>query len=286
MTASAASGWGPSGGEFARAPDGVRLALYEWGNPAGPEILLIHGFAQCHLCFMPQIASELAQRFRLVAYDQRGHGGSDKPADPTAYQGPEVWADDLAAVMAAKRLRRPLLVGWSMGGRVIRQYLMRRGDAGLAGINFVASLVIEDPEARGPAASRSRQSGERSLAEQIQAAIDFLDACYAIKPDAATFQRGIGYNMLVPQSVRAAIGGWTTDAAETRAALARVRVPVLISHGRRDAIVLPIAAEAAAAAIQGARISWYDDCGHSPFQEAAARFNDELARFAEAVAVP
>ena len=48
---------------------------------------------------------------------------------PAAYQGGRVWADDLAAVMAAKRLGRPVLVGWSMGGRVIRQYLMVYGDA-------------------------------------------------------------------------------------------------------------------------------------------------------------
>ena len=40
-----------------RAPDGTRLAVYEWGKPAGPEVLLVHGFAQCHLCFEPQIRS-------------------------------------------------------------------------------------------------------------------------------------------------------------------------------------------------------------------------------------
>ena len=39
----------------ARAPDGTRLAVYEWGQLSGPEVLLIHGFAQCHLCFEPQI---------------------------------------------------------------------------------------------------------------------------------------------------------------------------------------------------------------------------------------
>ena len=46
---------------FATASDGVRLAVYEWGNPSGPELLLIHGFAQCHLCFLPQLRSPLAR---------------------------------------------------------------------------------------------------------------------------------------------------------------------------------------------------------------------------------
>ena len=50
--------------EFVTAPDGVKLATYEWGNPAGPEIVLINGFAQAQLCFAPQFQSELAQFVR------------------------------------------------------------------------------------------------------------------------------------------------------------------------------------------------------------------------------
>jgi non-heme chloroperoxidase len=67
----------PSASSFAVAPDGVRLAVYEWGNPSGPELLLVHGFAQCHLCFQPQVRSALARDFRIVAFDFRGHGASD-----------------------------------------------------------------------------------------------------------------------------------------------------------------------------------------------------------------
>jgi pimeloyl-ACP methyl ester carboxylesterase len=62
-----------------------------------------------------------------------------------------------------------------------------------------------------------------------------------------------------------------------------VRVPTLIAHGRNDALILPAAAEMTASAINGSRISWYDDCGHSPFFECAERFNDELDSFATAI---
>src|SRR5258707_12149426 len=95
---------------FTVTADGVRLATYEWGNPAGPALVLAHGFAQCHLCFAPQVASALARDFRIVAYDLRGHGASDKPADAKAYQGSEVWAKDPAAALAAKKLDRPVLL--------------------------------------------------------------------------------------------------------------------------------------------------------------------------------
>jgi pimeloyl-ACP methyl ester carboxylesterase len=269
----------------ARAPDGTRLAVYEWGDPKGPEILLVHGIAQCHLCFRPQYRSALAERYRIVAYDQRGHGESEQPTDPAAYQGNRVWADDLAAVLAAKRLERPVVVGWSMGGRVTRQYLMVYGDAAIAGINFVSSLVIEDPSWCGPEGPKRPLEGQ-TLEEEIEAAIAFVEGCYARKPDEAEFRRVLAYNIRVPAAVRRAISGWSTDLEATIAALARVRVPTLITHGRRDSVVLPGAAEATRSvaeatrsAIPHARLSWFDECGHSPFAEDAARFNADLAGF-------
>ena len=261
-----------------RAPDGTRLAVYEWGNAGGPEVVLVHGFAQAHLCFQPQFLSGLAQRFRIVACDLRGHGASEQPLDPAAYRGSRVWADDLAAVLAAKRLVRPVLAGWSMGGRVIRQYLMVHGDAHVAGINFVASQVIENPSCRGPAAPKPVPE-DPTLAEEIDAAIAFLDGCYGRKPGEAEFRRALAYNMRVPAAVRRAIAGWSTGAEQTITALRKVRVPVLITHGRQDEVVLPAASEMSLAAMPHARLSWFDDCGHSPFSEHAARFNVELADF-------
>src|SRR4051812_40989125 len=263
-----------------RAADGTRLAVYEWGDPSGPEVVLIHGFAQSHLCFEPQIRSELGQRCRLVAFDMRGHGASAQPADPSAYQGSRIWADDIASVLAAKQLKRPVMVGWSMGGRVIRQYLMVHGDARLGGINFVASQVIEDPSCRGPGAPKPTPANP-TLGEEIEAAIAFLDGCYGRKPGEAEFRRALAYNMKVPTAVRRAIAGWSTAAAPTIAALAKVRVPVLITHGREDTVVLPAAAEMSLAAMPHARLSWFDGCGHSPFCEDASRFNDELMAFVQ-----
>ena len=261
-----------------RAPDGTRIAVYEWGDPSGPEVVLIHGFAQSHLCFEPQLRSELIRHCRVVAFDMRGHGASAQPADPAAYQGDRVWADDIAAVLSAKALERPVLAGWSMGGRIIRQYLMVYGDVRLGGVNFVASQVIEEPRFRGPSAPQPLPE-DLTLAGEIEAAIAFLDGCYGRKPSEAEFRRALAYNMKVPPSVRRAIGGWSTEAAATRAALARVRVPVLVTHGRADTVVLPAAAEAVVEAVPHAKLSWFDGCGHSPFAEDAERFNDELFAF-------
>jgi pimeloyl-ACP methyl ester carboxylesterase len=59
-------------------------------------------------------------------------------------------------------------------------------------------------------------------------------------------------------------------------------VPVLITHGQRDAIVLPRAVDLSLAAMPHARVSWFEDCGHSPFHEDGPRFNRELTAFIEA----
>jgi pimeloyl-ACP methyl ester carboxylesterase len=260
-------------------PDGVTVSVCEWGNPAGPEILFIPGLAQSVLSFNRQTDSALAREFRLVAYDLRGHGLSDKPADPACYREGRRWADELAAVLAAKRLRKPVLVGWSLGGRVLRQYLMHYGDGALSGINFLASRPIEDPGIVGPASKAMQNATARDLAGRIATSVAFLRACYEKQPTDADFVTAVAYNFLLPFEVRDAIGGWATDPDAVRAALAAVKVPTLVTHGRRDQLILPAAAAMTAAAIKGATVSLYDDCGHAPFYEDAARYNRELAAF-------
>src|SRR4029450_12892409 len=66
---------------------GLRLHVREWGRADGPPILLIHGISQSHLCWAKQYHSTLADEFRLVAYDLRGHGMSEAPLEPEHYAG-------------------------------------------------------------------------------------------------------------------------------------------------------------------------------------------------------
>jgi non-heme chloroperoxidase len=77
-----------------KTPDGLTISAQEWGNPAGPEILFIHGFSQSHLSWMRQVDSDLAKDFRIITYDLRGHGNSDKPLDPARYRDSKAWGDE------------------------------------------------------------------------------------------------------------------------------------------------------------------------------------------------
>jgi len=265
-------------------PDGVAISAREWGNRDGPPIVFIHGLAQSHLSFLPQLASGLAEKYRLLAYDLRGHGESAKPRDVGYYNDGKRWADELAAVIERTGAEKPILVGWSLGGRVLRAYLMHHGDRALSGLHFVATRPFEDPAVIAPASRANIEGRPDTLAGRIDAHIAFLRACYHRQPAEDDFAVALAYNVIMPQEIREAIGTWATGVDATRAALHAVRVPTLIAHGRDDALILPAAAEMTAAAIEGSTISWYDDCGHSPFVEHAERFNRELDAFASMVA--
>jgi non-heme chloroperoxidase len=125
---------------------GLTISAQDWGNPNGPEILFIHGFSQSHLSWIKQVTnSDLAKEFHVVTYDLRGHGNSDKPFEPERYKTSKYWGDEVQAVMDATGLKRPVLVGWSYGGRVMADYLTTHGTAKLAGLNYVDAGQKGDP---------------------------------------------------------------------------------------------------------------------------------------------
>src|SRR5262245_11148313 len=95
------------------ARDGIRLAALDRGV-GDPPLLFLHGWCCDHRYFAPQI-EHFARRHRVVAPDQRGAGASDRPAGEYAI---ETFADDAAWLCRELGLRRPLVVGHSLGGAV------------------------------------------------------------------------------------------------------------------------------------------------------------------------
>lgn len=259
------------------APDGVKLAAFEWGNPAGPEIVFIHGFSQCHLAWRRQMHDPvLSDSFRMLAYDLRGHGASDQPCDPARYRDEAAWADDLQAVMDAAGLRRPALVAWSYGGRVVGDYVRRHGPGRIAAVNYVAAVTKSDRRFVGPELKQTVAMASDDFVTVLRAARKFVHACFAGRPGGEDMDTVLSYTMAVPAKVRAAVLDRTRDSGE---ALKALRVPVLVTHGTMDRIIAPAAAAITATLVPDARISWYDSVGHSPFWEDAPRFNRELAAF-------
>lgn len=86
--------------------DGVRLAVYESGDPDAPTIVAIHGYPDNHTVW-DGVADRLADDFHVVTYDVRGAGESDKPGARSAYRAAQL-VDDLSAVLDAVSPNAPV----------------------------------------------------------------------------------------------------------------------------------------------------------------------------------
>ncbi len=269
-------------GRFVEGGGGTKLFVEATGNPANPPILFIHGFSQCRLAWDRQFEGALAADFYLVRIDNRGHGLSDKPRHPAEYQNGKHWADDIQAVIKALGLNRPVLSGWSYGGYIICDYVRHYGQEAIGGLHFVAAATeLGSDEANGmlgPAllalapALLSNDAVESSLA--LGSLVEMLTHG---ELDPRDFYFFLGFNAAVPSYVRQGLFGRTLD---NRDVLRSLKVPVLITHGQQDQLVLPAAADFIARHVPHASRIDYPSCGHAPFFEVADQFDRDLGAFA------
>jgi pimeloyl-ACP methyl ester carboxylesterase len=218
----------------------------------------------------------------MVTFDNRGHGTSGKPLDPGSYTDERLWADDLAAVIDQTGLDRPVLVAWSYGGLIAADYIRAHGEAGIAGLDLVGGTVLLRPPAFdhiGPGMLENAQGAcAPDLLTNIHAMQRFLRRCTTRPLDDELWSTALCWNMAVPPQVRGALIARQIDNDDV---LARLSVPVLVTHGREDAIILPSMADHTLEHCKTAVPSWYEGVGHMPFLEDTERFNHELAAFVD-----
>lgn len=260
---------------------GVTLTVHDLGPQDAPPILLVHGYSQASQSFARQHL--LSDRFRLIIPDLRGHGQSDKPTSAEDYAS-EAWAGDIAAIVENLSLDSPALIGWSMGGWVVGDYIRHHGDAALACFGLIGSSVTTgehlpagDLAKRGAdpdVAAKGMLSGD--LSENLSATVRFVRACFYQQPNADDLAVITGFNMLCPPVIR---GLCRTRSEDFRPDYARATKPALILRGAHERLSLPDMHQQAVAALPRATALEYENSGHSPFWEEADRFNADLASF-------
>jgi len=259
---------------------GLRLSVYDTGNAAGPAIVFIHGFTGSYLSWEPQLSGSLTRDFRLVAYDLRGHGASEKPLDPAKYTDGTLWAADLDAVIRDRHLDRPVLVGWSYGGYVIADYIRRYGDGAIGGVVFLAAVTKNGtPEATGYLTDEVRAVFPNVFSADVEKSIDgtrALTRMFANPLHGAPWEVSYGSAMMVPPAVRGAMFARVLDNDDV---LAAIRVPTLVIHGAADRVVKVSAAQHIAAKVPGAKLLVYDGVGHAVQLDAPQRFERDLSSF-------
>ncbi len=261
---------------------GLRLHVREWGKADGPAILFIHGWSQNHLCWVKQYESALADEFRLVAFDLRGHGMSEAPLEPEHYTAGKLWADDLAAIIDDLRLDRPVLVGWSYGSFVICDYIRVYGQGRIAAINYVEGAARLGEGAFGTLIGPGFLDNfvgatSDDLPTNVSAMRSFVRACLAKPVSDDDRETAVCWNVIVPAQIRANLGAREIDDDDV---LSTLEVPLLVTQGRADKVVLPAMAEHVLATCPAAEASWYDGVGHVPHLEEPERFNRELGELA------
>lgn len=136
-----------------RGNDGNRLHAEAFGPLDAPKLVLVHGW-MCAIGFWRYQIDELAGDFRVIAYDQRGHGRSDQAAD---YSFDE-FADDLGCVLEAVAPgERVVIAGHSMGAMTIaawagrhREEVAERLEACLLANTGLGDLITESVMLKTP----------------------------------------------------------------------------------------------------------------------------------------
>ncbi len=111
---------------FVDSTDGVRVAVYEEGNPESVPLVLVHGWPDSHVVW-DSVAPLLADRFRIIRYDNRGVGKTSAPKPVSAYTTAR-YADDFAAVVDAVAPGEPVhVLAHDWGSAAMWEYLSRPG---------------------------------------------------------------------------------------------------------------------------------------------------------------
>jgi pimeloyl-ACP methyl ester carboxylesterase len=260
---------------------GARLHVVETGNPTGRPIVFIHGFSQSWLSWGRQLRSDLAEDYRLIAMDMRGHGLSEKPLH--GYADSTLWAADLHAVIQSFDLQEPVLCGWSYGPLVILDYLRCHGDEGIGGVNFVSGIT-ELGGARAMAALLPEFLNlvpgllANEATESARSLETLARMCFTHEPSPDELCRMLEYSVAVPAHVRQALFSRSFDNDDL---LPKIRKPVLLTHGLDDRIVDPAVVKQHTAAMAHAQIHMMTNAGHAPFWDDAPAFNQRLRAFLE-----
>jgi esterase len=261
----------------------LRFHFLEWGAPDAAPIVLLHGGHQSAHSW-DLVSLHLARRFRVLALDQRGHGDSEWARD-VSYSNHEM-SLDVEAFIAAMGLRRPILIGHSMGGR--NAMLLTRRDPSL-----LSALVIVDV---GPELS---EKGRAAIAGFVQTAQEFDDLEHFVRAvrqydpyrSREHIERTVKYNML-----QRADGKFVSKCDSNPRRLAIVRgsgplenitledaaefdLPVLLVRGANSNILAPDAAARFAAALPRGKLMTVADCGHNVHGQNTMGFIDALGAF-------
>ncbi|MFI6868000.1 alpha/beta fold hydrolase [Nocardia sp. NPDC050406] len=265
--------------------DGTNIVYRVEGPDSGRPLVLLHGWAGNLRCW-GRAGDLLAETFRVIAVDLRGHGYSGAPE--TGYDDPANWAADLHAVLTAEGIDSgAVLLGWSYGGIALTDYLAVHGSAAVAGVVYTGSLAGIGKGVPGAEPGPAMQKAipdvfEESAGRAMRGFAAFGNANTGPGRDkGGDAQRLFGISLATRPRVRKALFYRTTDNTET---LRNLDIPVFVQHGTADPVVPIESGRYIADTAPKATTSYWEDAQHGLFIEDPERFVAEITTFADTLA--
>jgi 3-oxoadipate enol-lactonase len=255
--------------------NGLEVYYGDVGDRRALPVVLIHGFPFNHAMWQPQIAV-LEKRFRIIAYDLRGHGKSSVGDGQYTI---EFYVDDLISLLDHLKVERAVLCGLSMGGYIALRAVERNPEriVGLILADTQAKADTNEAKLRRAASIRAvKTSGVKAYAEGLLKAL-FAQQSHATRTDAVDAVR----NMIESSSPLGISGALLALAArtETTEALSSIRVPTLILVGEHDTLTPISASQEIHDKIPNSEMHVIRDAAHMSNLENPEAFNGHVLDF-------
>jgi pimeloyl-ACP methyl ester carboxylesterase len=274
--------------------DGVRTAYEVYGS-GDPAILFLPTWSIIHSRTWKGQIPYFARRHRVVTFDGRGNGRSDRPAAPEAYAFRE-FADDALAVLDATATEAVFLVAFSRGAQTALLLAAEHPER-VRGLILIAPAVPTPPAMpRAEALAEFEMVLDRHegwdkwnrhywLAEYADFVEFFFGRVFTEPHSTKQIEDCVGWSLeTTPETLVATILGrpiW--DDAELQAIVAVVECPVVVVHGTDDD-VRPHASGAALAEMTGGRLVTLEGSGHAPHARDPVKVNLLIREFLQSLA--
>jgi pimeloyl-ACP methyl ester carboxylesterase len=265
--------------------DAGNIDIYYEDHGVGDPVVLIHGFPLSSRSWEKQIPPLIESGHRVIVYDRRGFGRSSQTIAGYNY---DVFAEDLRKIIKHLDLKRPSLVGFSMGAGEVARYISRYGSHNVDRAVFISGVppyLAQSPENPEGLPDEVRKQIENTVRhDRLTFLTGFFETMYnadvllgsRLTEEELRYSWNIG-SMASPSGTLQCVGTWWTD---FRGCVTHIDVPTLIIHGDADrTIPLEGSSRLLQKAIRGSRLAIIQGAPHGLLATHADKVNPLLVDF-------
>lgn len=272
---------GATRAEYIEVEPNVKLHISDGGE--GRPIVLIHGWPLSDDMYEYQYYDLIKHKFRIIGITLRGFGKSDKPFGKYNY---DVHALDIKRVLDILEINDAVMLGFSMGGAIAVRYVSVYNGEHVSKLVLAGAAVPLWTQRKDFPYNLNQSSVDDLII------LNYLDRPKLLSDFAKIFSatptslnkgicnwlKGIGMSASSYATAHSLVALRDTDLRED---MAKIKMPTLILHGKKDKICSFALADQMKAGIAHAQLVAFENSGHSLFLEETKKFNAELIKFAE-----